>query len=541
MSPADLVIAAINSLWQGAFLAALTALALRLLGRPSAAAASAVWTALFFVLVALPVVDMEVARAPAAATSPGIAANVVWPVGAASAFGDALSRSQAAKSLETVANEGAAISHSVSGFALRAGTLLLLLWCAVALVSAIRLFRAYEAARALKRLAVPLAASPDAAELVALAAAVRGARVGVSDAIDVPCAVGFRHPMVLIPSALAGRLAPDSLRATLVHELAHLQRYDDVVQAAQQTARALFFFNPVLYVAGRQVDFYREAACDDRVVWAGASPLRYAECLTELIERVAAHRRAAAPAIMPGRTQAFARVKRLLDLKSSSPTIGRAASLLALSLCVATAIVARVQVPLERSTIASAAGDISRFTSVEPETEQTLVHALSAAGLQPSVQELIDATNAGLDGDFVAAVARTGFAATLQDLMRLDTHGIDAPYVSVAVQAFGPSVAVDELIALQDAGVDESTLRDYQGVRGGLSVQDTIALAKAGVGPDDVCSLRAAGYLHSPISDIIALHDAGVDADYVNKLAADGYTNLSVHDVVRLHQAGVDG
>lgn len=106
-----------------------------------------------------------------------------------------------------------------------------------------------------------------------------------SDRVQVPTAIGLMKPAVIIPSWVMQELSPEDLNQILLHELAHLHRWDDWTNLAQKLVKALFFFHPAVWWIERQVSLEREMACDDAVVAETASPRAYAECLAHLAEK----------------------------------------------------------------------------------------------------------------------------------------------------------------------------------------------------------------------------------------------------------------
>jgi len=93
-----------------------------------------------------------------------------------------------------------------------------------------------------------------------------------------PMTWGLFHPVVLLPaddfnSTVEQRL--DVLR----HELAHVRRYDCLTQLVGHLACALHWFNPLAWVAARELRVERERACDDEVLRAGGKASDYAEYL----------------------------------------------------------------------------------------------------------------------------------------------------------------------------------------------------------------------------------------------------------------------
>ena len=106
-----------------------------------------------------------------------------------------------------------------------------------------------------------------------------------SDLVQVPTAIGLVKPAVILPSWILQELSPEELNQILLHELAHLRRYDDWTNLAQKLVKALFFFHPAVWWIEKQISLEREMACDDAVVAETARPRAYAECLAHLAEK----------------------------------------------------------------------------------------------------------------------------------------------------------------------------------------------------------------------------------------------------------------
>jgi len=113
----------------------------------------------------------------------------------------------------------------------------------------------------------------------------RSVRLCVSDAIRVPAALGYLRPMVVFPAWALTETPPQQLNAILLHELAHLCRYDDWTNLAQKFAKAVFFFHPAVWFIESRLTLEREMACDEAVLAANFSPRDYAESLVSLAER----------------------------------------------------------------------------------------------------------------------------------------------------------------------------------------------------------------------------------------------------------------
>lgn len=138
--------------------------------------------------------------------------------------------------------------------------------------------------------------------------------------VSVPVVVGIVRPMVLLPSALASGLPPAQLEALIAHELAHVRRWDPLVNLLQRLAEAVLFFHPAVWYVSRRIHGERENACDDLVLAAGWQRLHYADALLRMAELSLSLRGgAAAPSLAAiaasgGNQSEFKRrVMRLLD------------------------------------------------------------------------------------------------------------------------------------------------------------------------------------------------------------------------------------
>ncbi len=101
--------------------------------------------------------------------------------------------------------------------------------------------------------------------------------VMLSGAIQTPMLVGAIRPVILLPEGIMDSCGEGDLRAMLLHELAHVRRFDMALLWLQQLAQVLFFFNPAVWLAGREMRRERELACDEMVLSrAGIAPKEYA-------------------------------------------------------------------------------------------------------------------------------------------------------------------------------------------------------------------------------------------------------------------------
>jgi len=142
-----------------------------------------------------------------------------------------------------------------------------------------------------------------------------------SDRLQVPTAIGFVKPIVVIPSWALHELSSPELNSILIHELAHLRRFDDWTNLAQQILKALLFFHPAVWWIETHLALEREMACDDAVLASTGNPHGYAQCLVSIAEKTFLRRGLAlAHAIVNRMRQTSLRVSRILDANHSSGT-----------------------------------------------------------------------------------------------------------------------------------------------------------------------------------------------------------------------------
>lgn len=140
----------------------------------------------------------------------------------------------------------------------------------------------------------------------------RPVRLLQSSIVQVPSVIGWLRPVVLVPVTLLNGLTAPQLEAILAHELAHIRRYDYLVNLFQSVVETLLFYHPAAWWISRQVRETREHCCDDLAVEVSGSPADYARALLALEEsRVLA--------LLPAATggDLLSRVRRLVAPKLS--------------------------------------------------------------------------------------------------------------------------------------------------------------------------------------------------------------------------------
>lgn len=161
-------------------------------------------------------------------------------------------------------------------------------WTAGVIFLFIRLFGGWLVAERIKRRASKTLSGASRRMVERLCAQLRISplvRVCESAAVEVPTVIGCLRPVVLLPvSALTG-LSAEQLRALIAHELAHVRRYDYLVNLLQSVVETLLFYHPAVWWASGIVRREREHACDDVAVAAcGGDASFYAHALMSVEE-----------------------------------------------------------------------------------------------------------------------------------------------------------------------------------------------------------------------------------------------------------------
>lgn len=455
----------------------------------------------------------------------------------------------------------------------------------------------------LKRDALPLSVAYRAG-LPRWSAAVKGGRdvrLCTSDAIDIPIAVGLLDAMILLPARLLEELPPRDVDAIVLHELAHLRRADDYINAAERVALALLFFHPAVRWIASRLDLKREVACDDWVLLQNDA-LPYATCLARIAEvAMWPHRAMPAPGAFVTRRGISVRIERLLakhrDVRIRT-SFGSAASVVGLIAVVGMvgALVSPLvayddpQVPASPPASPAPPAHVAHLThaakavhaapSIAPAATvpaapiapiapaaptAPAAPAPPTAPAEPSVSSKsraakIAATAASPASAPAASPSATSIAVVRvapapfvpqpaasalepsapRPSARFGTEAGDLDYVDTLAAAGYSRLSVDDLMTLKAVGVNAAYIRDLQ--RAGLahpSVDELTSLRALGVTPDYVRDLMRARYPHFTSDDIAGFHALGIDGEFIRRAVQHGFADASAEQLMRLKAIGV--
>ena len=198
----------------------------------------------------------------------------------------------------------------------------------------------------------------------------RKVRLLQTDRCSSPLVAGIRRPKFLLPNEYASWTL-ERRQVVMLHELGHVKRWDCLTQMIAQIACAVYWFNPLVWVAFRRMQIEAERACDDLVLAGGSAPCDYAEHLLQIAAAQRTPRLAANSAIAMARPSTLeGRLLAILDAKRSRRGLTRAgALLLASAIAGTTAVIACVGAessPAEIHAVADDNGDRSEVKDNRP-------------------------------------------------------------------------------------------------------------------------------------------------------------------------------
>jgi TonB family protein len=185
---------------------------------------------------------------------------------------------------------------------------------------------------------------------------------------------GLFRPAIVVPHA-SRDWSEARVRIVLSHEIAHLARHDWALQMLAELVRAVYWFNPIVWLLARRLRAESEYACDDAVLTSGVGNADYAAELlaiaTELMDRQG--RWLPAPA-MARRSHLEGRVAAMLNPNLDRRPLSR--SRRAVALVVASAIALAVSgYAISAQSFSSIAGSISdQLGGLVPGATLVLVH-----------------------------------------------------------------------------------------------------------------------------------------------------------------------
>jgi len=141
----------------------------------------------------------------------------------------------------------------------------------------------------------------------------RRVRLVTSSEVEIPATVGFLRPVIVLPRH-AEQWVWGRRQAVMLHEMVHVARLDWPLRTVARLARAVYWFNPLMWWAVRRLDLEQELACDEEVLALGTRASSYACHLLGIARHAAPCPSPAIPALgMARRTHLEERIMSILN------------------------------------------------------------------------------------------------------------------------------------------------------------------------------------------------------------------------------------
>jgi beta-lactamase regulating signal transducer with metallopeptidase domain len=415
-----------------------------------------------------------------------------------------------------------------------------------------------------------------------------------SACVQVPTVIGWLRPVILLPASALTGLTAQQLEAILAHELAHIRRYDYLINLLQTAVETLLFYHPAVWWVSKQARLEREHCCDDLAVAVQGNALAYARALAEL-ETL----RGSGPqlALAANGGSLLSRIERLLGC--SQPTKAQPGMWLTGVMVVASllGLVAgtrsdvffgqggavllpeageRVQTvqgseePLlevgllttpdsteKRSTLDShpiATLSLNKFTETEAVARVEAHPILKAYAYLQNTEKREEKQTKGADssgsqqtkastkGDYISELRRLGYTnLTVDQLIDLKSHGVSVEFIEGLKSEGLPDLSVEHLLKLRAHGIQPDLIRSLKASGySNLGIDQLLKLRMHGVTPQFVSEMGAAGFPRLPLESLVKARQHGVSPAFIKDLQSLGYSQLSLDNVIKARMHGVD-
>jgi beta-lactamase regulating signal transducer with metallopeptidase domain len=415
-----------------------------------------------------------------------------------------------------------------------------------------------------------------------------------SEQVELPMTWGAVRSVVFLPEE-ADEWSPSCRSIVLLHELAHVKRRDCLTQSLAQLACALYWFNPLVWLAARRLRVERELACDDYVLEVGTKASDYAGHLLEIASSLSEVRSASPVTAGMAGSQLERRVQAILDPslrrhslnRRSAWRLGLGAATLIVPLSVlqpwasATSVlpaeslqVGQISIgkepPPDQPSVAisTTAAQVSSHdqsastknaANVENDEEKNTDSASSApaeaeepakspgagqsAGQSTELtpDQIIQMRIHGVTPEFIESIRRQGFDdISIKQLVEMRIHGIDDSYIQQARTWGGSQLTIRDLVQLKVSGVSAEYIKAMKDAGyDNLSINKLSAMSIHGVTPAFIASMRSLGYNQLTVDQVTSLRIHGVNEPFVREARQWAGANLSINDLLQMRIHGV--
>ena len=355
--------------------------------------------------------------------------------------------------------------------------------------------------------------------------------------LQAPAVIGWFRPIVLLPISTLTGLTDEQLRMVIAHELAHIRRLDAFVNVFQVCTETLLFYHPAVWWLNKRIRAERELCCDEIAVSVCGDAVEYARALTMMEE----WRTAPALAMAANRGPLSERIAHLLRLHSSregARKLGVAGSIVFLT----TAIVAgnalfgiAYSKPIVHANSTAISHVLPKLVALQaqaaPQTAAKPATKPSAAQQSPSDdrpvsgQSYIDGMKSAGMGDLSA-----------DDLIALKVQNVTPEYIR-EMREIGLHVDADGIVGMKVQGITPEYVKELRSMGFNPDVDEIIGMKVQGVTPEYVNGMKQVG-IKPDADNIIGMKVQGITPEYVRQLQALGF-KVDADSVIGMKVQGV--
>lgn len=210
-----------------------------------------------------------------------------------------------------------------------AATIVLVLWVGGVVLFLLRLLLATNRVKAITCRAIASHSDDGSAKKVAVRSRLgvpASVVVAYSDEVSMPICWGLFKPVVVLPAA-SQRWPSDRKSAVMLHEIAHATRCDYLALLVAEIVRAVYWPNPLVWIAANRAAMEREQACDDEALSVGIRSDVYARHLLEVVLSQGNEQSLNGAIAMAGRSNLATRMRNILAHGLSRRPVSKAGML----------------------------------------------------------------------------------------------------------------------------------------------------------------------------------------------------------------------
>lgn len=358
-----------------------------------------------------------------------------------------------------------------------------------------------------------------------------------SGGVSVPLTWGAWRSVVVLP-AEADEWSDGCRSIVLLHELAHVKRRDCLTQLLAQVACALYWFNPLVWLAARRLREERELACDDHVLGVGTKASEYANYLVEIASALRGQPETSHVAVGMACSQLESRVQAILNPRVKR---GGLTGRIWLAMAVGGACLLLPLAALQPRVTASVSlgqqqNSLDPIYEAQPGVTSRTADDLAAQELGQSIRQEI---RESLKPSVTEAIAQ-GFKQEINTgIAQGISHGVGAGIGQEIEQGIGQGSGRGLGIGIGQANAGSSAQGQGNSQSGELTADQIIQMKTHNVTPEFIEAMRRVGFENLSVRQAVEFRIHGVDAAYVQQVRDWGFDNATARDFVQLRVSGV--